>query len=444
MNPENVQKARLIPLYFEGKKDADFDLQVEALNTLLSAQADILSPAALGSVLPEGDAVVFPQMLGDAYRQVEFIRQINLPILIITSEFATVSMWDWEIASYLRSEGIDTIAPYNLEQAQMICRALGMKRDLQEAKFQVYQDNPGEGFQASIFKRFYWWEDECTDRMMQKFGIQLVKKSYRELASAAKSIPDAAAEEDLKNRQFRQEGVAPRALLNAEKLYLAVKQDLEQDRSIRAVGINCLNESHFSDTTPCLAWNLLYEEQGLLWGCEADTVSMLTEHIFHHALNAPVMMSNLYPFLMGQAALKHEHIPYFPEVPAPENCILVAHCGYFGLMPASFASDWALKPKVLAIVDDNATAIDARYPEGPITLVKLDSTMAKVSVIEGSLESYIQYTDSHCLNGAVVRVPDGRRLMRTLNSHHYIFIPGHHLEDIRMVSRVFGLEVEQI
>ena len=53
------------------------------------------------------------------------------------------------------------------------------------------------------------------------------------------------------------------------------------------------------------------------------------------------------------------------------NSILVAHCGYLGVVPQSFSTEWNLKPKVLAIVNDNATAIDARLPEGPITLSKL-------------------------------------------------------------------------
>ena len=88
------------------------------------------------------------------------------------------------------------------------------------------------------------------------------------------------------------------------------------------------------------------------------------------------MMTNLYPFLMAGPALKHERIPHFPDVSGladtnPENYVLVAHCGYFGLLPPSFATEWTARPKVLAIVDENAHAVDARLPEGPVTLAKL-------------------------------------------------------------------------
>jgi hypothetical protein len=437
-------KARLLPLYFQSGRDTDFDSQVNRLKALLAEEADLLEPAALGSTLPSADAVVFPQMLGDAYRQLEDIRAITLPRLIVTSEFGTMSMWDWEIGSYLRSEGIDTIAPYNLEQTKKICKALGVKRELKHTKFLVFQDNPGEGFQAPIFKRFYWWEDECTQRMLNNFGISIVKKSFKALGAAAKQIPDQEAEAVWNEWQSRLNigSIPQRALLSALKIYIAVKRELEQDDSIRGVGINCLNESHFSDTTPCLAWNMLYEEKGFIWGCEGDTVSMLTKYILHKSLGAPIMMTNLYPFLMGQAALKHEKIPSFPDIAEPENHILLAHCGYLGVLPQSFSTEWALRSKVLAIVDDNATAIDARLPTGDITMAKLHPSFDKLSVVEGSLTGYAQYPGSDCLNGAVVKVPDGHRLMRTLTSHHYLLMTGHHLVDIQMIAPVFGLEIQ--
>lgn len=154
------------------------------------------------------------------------------------------------------------------------------------------------------------------------------------------------------------------------------------------------------------------------------------------------MMTNLYPFLLGQAALKHERIDDFPVVNDPENHILVAHCGYLGVLPQSFATDWTLRPKVLGIVDDNATAIDARMKTGDITLAKLHPTIEKLSVVEGSLKNYVQYPDSDCLNAAVLKVPDGHKLLNSLTSHHYIFMQGHNLADIEMLSKLFNLEIK--
>ncbi len=441
-------RAKLVPVFYETAQHPDFVRQVKALKALLADEAEILEPAALGADIPDADAVVFPQMLGNAYRMADAISAISLPRLVITSEFGTMSMWDWEIDRFLRGKGIEMITPYSLEQTRTICRALSLKRDLRRSRLLVYQDLPGQGgFQDEIFRRFYWWEEECAQRMSERFGVQLVKKSFKALGETARAISDAEAEAAWREWESKApvDQLSPRSILSAVKIYLAVKRDLEQDSGIQAVGINCLNESHFSDTTPCLAWNMLFEEKGILWGCEGDNVSMLTKLLVRRALNVPVMMTNLYPFLMGQAAVKHEHIADFPPVPSePENFILAAHCGYLGVVPTSFSTEWTLRKKVLAIVDDNATAIDARMPVGDITMVKLEPTFDCISVVEGSLTGYAQFPGSDCLNGAVIKVRDGHRLMDQLTSHHYIISTGRNLVQLRNVGKIFGLEVKEI
>jgi hypothetical protein len=441
----DTEKPILLPVHFTPEPDEEFRRQLAALHRLLDGEAEILEPAPLGSPIPGSvDAVVLPEVLGEAYRSMAQLKAIQVPLLIITSEFGTVSMWDWEIAAYMRSEGIGSLAPGNLEQAKKMCRALGVKRQLRKSKFLVFQDNPGAGFQASIFKRFYWWEDECTQRICAKFGVEIVRKSFKELGESAQAISDAEAAAAAAARKIPVDGIPSRGLLSAYKIYLAVKRELDADPAFQAVGINCLNESHFSDTTPCLAWNLLYEEDKMIWGCEADTMAMLTKLILHRSLGVPIMMTNLYPFILGQAALKHERIPSFPETREPENCILVAHCGYFGVVPQSFSTEWRLKPKVLAIVNDNATAIDARLPEGPVTLAKLHPKLDLMSVAEGCLESYAQYADSDCKNGGVIRVKNGPELVRSLASHHYLVTTGHNLADIQMLGRIFDFGVEAL
>ena len=435
-------KITIAPLYFNPGRDDEFDLQVTHLKELFSDLAEFHDPVELGTTIPQVDAVIFPQLLGEAFRKLGLIQKIQYPILIITSEFGTLSMWDWEIISYLRSEGVQTIAPYTLEQARHALRAIKVRKELTVAKVLVYQDNPGEGFQASIFKRFYWWEDECTQNIERKFGVKIVKKSYQELAVKAGQIPDARAKSEIARLQPYSD-LSACSLLSALKLYLALKDDFSKIPGVRAAGINCLNESHFSDTTPCAAWNVLYEDEHLIWGCEADTVSILTKLIVHFSFDAPFMMTNLYPFLMGQAALKHEKIPNFPDIIEPENHLLLAHCGYLGIVPQSFSTEWKLKPKVLSIVDENAHAIDARLPTGAITLVKLSPDMETIHVIPGELVDYAQFPNSHCLNGGIIRVKDGHRLMRNLYSHHYILLSGDYVNDIELIAPIFKLKFEQ-
>src|SRR5690606_30560212 len=103
---------RLLPVRFPSH-DNDFDVQLTNLKTLLGDVATFLEPIDLGQAAPESEAAVFPQMLGDAFREVEALRALGRPRLVITSEFGTMSMWDWEINRYLAEAGVEMLAPYD-------------------------------------------------------------------------------------------------------------------------------------------------------------------------------------------------------------------------------------------------------------------------------------------------------------------------------------------
>jgi L-fucose isomerase-like protein len=281
--------------------------------------------------------------------------------------------------------------------------------------------------------------------MKKRFGVTVVKKSFKKFGADAKGIPDSEAEEALQNWNIPTKDISNQMLNSAVKIYIAVKREVEKDENIRGVGINCLNESFHSDTTPCLAWNMLFEDKGILWACEADIMVLLTKYMIYRSLQVPIMMSNIYPVLMGQAALKHERIPNFPEVEGdPADYSLIAHCGYLGVLPQSFATEWVLRPKVLAIVDDNATAIDARMPEGDLTIAKLDPTMQKLLMVEGSIAGYAQYPGSDCRNGAVIRVPNGNGLLDKLYSHHILLMSGHMGVELANMATALGLEIDVV
>lgn len=436
-------KATLVPVHFKSGMDEEFRKHLSLVKDLLADDAEVLAPVPLGARLPPADAVVFPQLIGDAFSQLAALKKITCPVLVLTSDFGTVNMWDWEIVTFMRSLGMKTFTPYDVAQARRICRALGLKREMKEVKFLVFQDRPGVGGeQPEIFRRFWWWEDKCAELIREKFGIRIVKKSFKTLAEQAKKIDNAQAQAILKDRPVPMQGLGERPLNSALKLYLAVKREVEADPAIQGAGINCLNESAFSDTTPCLAWDLLYQDRGLIWACEADTLSLLTMFILERSLKAPIMMSNLYPFLMGGAALKHEKIDKFPDVPEPENHLLMVHCGFFGVVPRPFCHSWSLAPKVLAIVDENAHAMDARMAEGPMTLAKLHPMLSRMQAIEGQLESYVQYPGSDCRNGALLKVKDGHALMKAFYSHHYCLMTGKQAVDIENVARVMDVGVD--
>ncbi len=439
-----IMKARLAPAYFTRERTEKFSLQLAALKNTLSDNVEWLEPFALGGRLPECEAVIFPEIVGEAYRMADAFAAFNVPILIITSEFATVSMWDWEVIDFLRSKSVRVIAPYNEEQAVFICRALSVKRRMRNTKFLVFQDDPGEGFQPAIFKSFYWWEPECIRSLKAKFGLTVEKRSIRELGKHAASIPDSEAHREWAGHSYpASDDFTTEMAIHATKLYLAIKKEIGSESSIGGVGTNCLNESGSCTSTPCLAWDILYKEQGLLWACEADIQTLATKFLLHECIDTPLMMTNIYPFLMDMAALKHEGIPGFPEiVDNPENHLLLAHCGYFGLIPRSMSSSWTLRPPVLGIVNETSHVFDARFPVGNITLAKINASHTRLSAVEARLKGYVQYPGSDCRNGGIVEVPDGRKFINNLFSHHQIVMVGKQAEKIDLLRRIFDLETE--
>ena len=435
-------KARLVPVYFSEaneREQNEFRQQMERLRGFYSDVAEFLPPVRLGEKLPEADAVLFPQLIFAAFRHNDIFKKINLPIVVLTSRFGTVEMWDWEIVTYLRDIGCNVFSPYTVELAKTILRAIAVKKSLKDgAKFLMFQDTPGEGMQANIFKRFYWWEQESTDTMQDVFGLKLIYRSWKELNDRAREISDEEAAKVCADWDVNQEGVCQKNYYKAVKIYMAVKEVIAEIGDVAGVGANCLNESFHSDTTPCLAWNMLFERDNIIWACEGDTLTLLSTYILYRSIEKPIMMTNLYPFLVGMAALAHEKIDRFPDIADPDNHALGVHCGYFGLVPRQFCCEWTMRPKVLEIVNEDAIILDGRFPVGPVTLAKIYPGFQKLSIIKAEIEDYVQYPGSDCRNGALIRYQDGHKVMDALSSHHSLIISGDVAPALLQLAKVFG------
>jgi glutathione S-transferase len=86
-------KATLVPVHFKSGMDEEFRKHLAIVKDLLADDAEVLSPIALGTRLPAADAVVFPQLIGDAFSQLAALKKIACPVLVLTSDFGTVNMW---------------------------------------------------------------------------------------------------------------------------------------------------------------------------------------------------------------------------------------------------------------------------------------------------------------------------------------------------------------
>ena len=129
-----TMKVKLIPLIFEETNErerGEYEQQFAVLKELYGDVAEFLDPIPVGAKLPEcADAIVFPQMIFAAFRHDEILKGYDLPMIVLTSRFGSIEMWDWEIVTYLRDLGCKVFAPYSIDMAKTVLRALAVKKKL--------------------------------------------------------------------------------------------------------------------------------------------------------------------------------------------------------------------------------------------------------------------------------------------------------------------------
>ena len=420
-------RAKVVPIRFKeinARELGEYKQQLEILNAIYGDVAEFMNTVVAGDPIPECDAIVFSQLIGAAYHYKDVLRQYDKPMIVITSQFGTVDMWDWELIAYMRSAGFNVFSPYNIELGKVIFRAIAAKEHMKGAKFLMFQDDPGEGMQAYIFKRFYWWEKECSEQIEKFFGAKLIYKSWKAVNQRAAEIDAQKALYEFASWDIPCEGITEENKLNVARLYLAICEVIDELGGVDGIGANCLNESMYSNTTPCLIWNMLFEKYGIIWCCEGDTLTLISTYVLYQSLRQPIMMTNIYPFLVGKAAIHHEKIDDFPPVPDPENYALGVHCGYAGFAPRSFCSKWKMVPKVLAIVDEKAYMIDCELPTGDMVLAKINPSFDRITVIPGQIEKYVQFPGTDARNASLLHYSKGEKVMEELPSHHQMIITG--------------------
>lgn len=445
-----MTRANLQPFYFGTEASEEVHTQLERLRHQLGSVAHFHDPLPIGSDLSrvEADLIVLPRLSGAAYQMLDIFRSISLPIVVLSSEVCATAIWDWEITGWLRSSGINVYTPFDIRQTEILCRAFAAKRELSQSRFVVFQDDVASGLHADMFQRFYWWQRENGQRMFERFGIKIEERSLLQLTEVARNVSDDQVQTIWQAWQpgLPVVNVPEKALFDTLRLYAALKRILNDEPEIKGMGINCINEFPSMLATPCLVWNMLYQDHQLIWGCEADTLSMMTQYLINRCLETPVVMTNIYPFLVGQPVLDHMDMPAFPAVSDPENYLLAGHCGYLGVLPQSTETEsWALRSSVLDVFEGRGGAIDGRLPLGDVLLVKLNPDCDGWAVVEGDLQDYVHTPQSGLAKiAALIRVDNGPALLESITSQHYILTNRATVADFRLLARVFGLDLNQL
>ena len=76
-------------------------------------------------------------------------------MIVITSQYGAVDMWDWELISYMLAHGLTVFLPYNTDLGKVIFCAFGIKEAHGGSKIPDVPGRSGRGHAGLHFKRFY-------------------------------------------------------------------------------------------------------------------------------------------------------------------------------------------------------------------------------------------------------------------------------------------------
>jgi len=211
-------------------------------------------------------------------------------------------------------------------------------------------------------------------------------------------------------------------LMNATRVYMGLRYLCEREDA-NGVTVNCGRFTEERPVVPCLAFDRLIDE-GIMCACEGDITAMLSSLILHGMSGQPMLMGNFgsrpgaFQAEEGEVTIEHDLVPR--SMAARGYTVRDYHGRRFGV--TGYA--------------------DIRI--GPMTLLNLDASLNRISVIEGTIKG--SEDGGHCriiihmdVNGDVNEVPQ-----IIVGSQHVSMIFGHWLGALQEVGNLLGFEVRDV
>lgn len=363
------------------------------------------------------------------------LKAIDKPIVVWSwTHEGTLTMWLWETLSWLRANGIDVPVFINVEHLREYFRALAAYKSIKGCKVLLV-------LAGNLW--FTWGYPGVREALSRRLGLRFVEKDRRYLEEILKDISDEDARNLLEQKGFTCRGVDSEDVLEAFKLYLALKKVLEEE-GYSGVGVDCLLKPFYSKAGkpihPCLAFSLLSDE-GIACGCEGDVLSIATMLLLNRFFDEPCFMTNVYPLSIGPVVAKHLGIPVHEF--DPKRTILLCHCAYLGVVPPSLATKFHLTEK-WDKMHKGGIMVDVEVPLGSVTAARLSPIADSLQVFSGRLERILRFSSIHCRAVGVVEVDDSVKIAERIYSHHMIILPGDRREELKMLSKACGLKYEEL
>ena len=351
--------------------------------------------------------------------------------------------WRWSARDFLRALGVEVHLVPSLRDGLWLLKALGMRRFLRGARLVVF----GE-------QNFPWNAHAAGHLMTESLGTEILVRPIADIRDRYDRFRDEQVEGVWLRRKGRyiENAVRPGQLRQAVRTYLAIRSILAEDQAL-GFGLNCFGDLIIRGgrDVPCLAQCLLRED-GYVASCDGDFAAMMSMVLVTWFLERPCMMSNMYPVSYVGALTDHFGHPLSPDprkYPRSEwrNLARLAHCGFVGVIspemdPAGKAvlNDWGGTYEIKR--DGSGCGIDANLAAGqPVTVMEMcfdgrTLLLAEAEVCETTRHAGLP----HCESSALLRFRDLEGFVANISREHTVVVYGRHIEALRFLAGVLGLE----
>jgi len=358
----------------------------------------------------------------------ETIKELNKPTLAFTKPYHSLA---WPELASLQKEGLPILSISSSNEADLFSglRALHAYIQLKGSKVLVIS-TPEEIsletlHQSDIYVGDRAYNEKYYKKVLEFLDLEFV--DYRDFVEIMENIPDEEAEAIAKslkeNAYWIREGVTDDKLLDAVKVYLAMKK-LIKEKKADAITMNCftilLRDINALPVTPCIALSLLNDE-GIPAACEADLNSMIMQILFNHLAKKPSWIVD-------------------PVIDFNDNIVVHAHCTAPTKMKGYTEEG---EPYAIDTHDESGKPATIRTKMSigqTITGAQISSDFTKLIAHKAVIEN-TPIIDIACRTKVEFKIEDAKKyLWNYLSPLHRVVVYDDLLKELEYISRFMGLE----
>jgi hypothetical protein len=413
LDPEDVRVLEPVHITFS----EDFVLRPEQLNKLRedSRQTDAFFIAPHGSSIASFD-------IG---------KEFGKPVILLGLNCRTV-----DICAYARTNGVEVFVPHGDEELRRLGSLLRARKVFAQTRI-LFPTDWGLPSVASVTGI------NEPDKLQDRFGIEIVKVSYRELADEMDRVMSSIAERDKAQQIARQliEGadktfLKDKYVVSSMQFYNTIR-NLMRRHHCNAFTIECFEFCSSKlpdkwDITPCVI-HTLFKDQEIASACEGDLGALLSMRLLMSIAKKSSHLGNM--FLRGPNTLVVNHSAPGIKMNGFSQPGLPYQLGRF------VQSGWGTK----AVVDF------MNNEEKQVTVARMNPTATKVLLLKGKLvgSSGWGHDKLGCSVEAHIRPVDSGDAMVFARKqkdygNHLIWTYGDYVDDMVQLCDMLGLQTEVV